>query len=65
MVNLVRPPHRCECGSVIGSRTCIINNHLKTKKHQDFLLNGIKIEKKKPSLSLEQIEKMLKNNISK
>lgn len=65
MVNLVRPPYRCECGSVIGSRNCVITYHLKTKKHQDYLLTGIKVEKRKSTLTIEQIEKMLKNNICK
>jgi hypothetical protein len=33
--------YECGCGSVIEDKSSTINNHNKTRKHQDFLLLGV------------------------
>jgi len=34
--------YRCECGAKVHNRTCTINTHNKTLKHQHFLTTGEK-----------------------
>jgi len=39
--------YRCDCGAIVHNRTCTINTHNKTLKHQHFLLTGEKTIKNK------------------
>ena len=36
--------YECECGSTIQDRTCAINLHNKSQKHQDFLKVGFPVK---------------------